>query len=60
MRGYGRDFHCCSKECFEEFDWRRAIAITNRVYVKSWRQHQLDKAEAASVAAAEARMKEGP
>lgn len=27
MRGYGRECRCCSKECHQEFERRRAVAI---------------------------------
>jgi hypothetical protein len=32
MKSYGRDAHCCGKECFEEWEWRHTLAILNKEY----------------------------
>lgn len=31
-RGYGREIRCCCKECHEEADWRRTLAILGKEY----------------------------
>lgn len=31
MRGYGRS-HCCGKECHDEWEWRRTLAILEEPY----------------------------
>lgn len=32
MRHYGRDAMCCSKQCWEEYEWRRTLAILGKPY----------------------------
>jgi hypothetical protein len=32
MKGYGREARCCGKECYEEWEWRKTLAIMNRPY----------------------------
>lgn len=32
MTAYGRESRCCDKECHEEWEWRRAIAIMGKQY----------------------------
>lgn len=32
MYGYGRDNRCCCKECHDEFEWRRTLAILGKPY----------------------------
>lgn len=32
MRAYGRESHCCSKECHDECEWRRTLAIMGKRY----------------------------
>ena len=32
MKGYGRDAHCCDKECCTEWEWRRTLAIMGKPY----------------------------
>lgn len=32
MRAYGRDWKCCCKECHDEVEWRRTLAIVNKPY----------------------------
>lgn len=32
MKGYGREARCCDKECYEEWEWRRTLAILNKPY----------------------------
>jgi hypothetical protein len=29
---YGRTQRCCSKDCYEEFEWRNTLAIRGREY----------------------------
>lgn len=29
---YGRETCCCSRECFKEFEWRRALSIMGKAY----------------------------
>lgn len=31
-RSYGRDAACCSKDCYDEFDWRRVLSNLNKPY----------------------------
>lgn len=37
MRGYGREWRTCCKECHDELEWRRTLAIMGKAYVP--RQH---------------------
>jgi hypothetical protein len=30
--GYGRDFSCCSKECWQEREWRKALSVLGKPY----------------------------
>lgn len=30
--GYGREMRCCSKECWDELEWRRSLALLGRAY----------------------------
>jgi hypothetical protein len=32
MRPYGREAHCCSRECYKEWEWRQTLAIMNKPY----------------------------
>jgi len=32
MRGYGREIRCCSKDCHDEAEWRRTLAILGKEY----------------------------
>ena len=32
MHPYGRDSHCCSKDCNQEWEWRRTLAIMGKPY----------------------------
>ena len=32
MRGYGRDIRCCDKNCNDEAEWRRTLAIMGKPY----------------------------
>ena len=32
MKRYGKEAHCCSKECFDEWKWRETLAIMGRQY----------------------------
>jgi len=32
MRGYGREAKCCDKECYEEWEWRKTLAIMGKPY----------------------------
>lgn len=32
MRFYGRESRCCDRECHEEWEWRRSLAIVNKPY----------------------------
>ncbi len=32
MHGYGREANCCDKECYEEWQWRKAGAILGKPY----------------------------
>ena len=32
MKGYGRESHCCDKECHDEWEWRRTLAIMKKPY----------------------------
>jgi hypothetical protein len=32
MHSYGAQRRCCGKECHEEFEWRRALAIMGKPY----------------------------
>ena len=32
MRHYGRDSHCCGKDCHEEWEWRNTLAILGKEY----------------------------
>lgn len=34
MQRYGMDQGCCSKVCYDEFDWRRTLAILGKQYYK--------------------------
>jgi len=29
---YGKDKCCCSKECYEEWEWRKTLAILGKPY----------------------------
>lgn len=32
MKPYGREAACCCKECYQEWNWRRSLAICNQSY----------------------------
>ncbi len=32
MRAYGREAHCCSKQCADEWVWRQSLAVIGRAY----------------------------
>lgn len=32
-RGYGREITCCTRECYEEANWRRTLSILGKPYV---------------------------
>lgn len=32
MKTYGKESHTCSKECHEEWEWRKTLAILNKEY----------------------------
>ena len=32
LRRYGKEAHCCGKECYEEWCWRHALAVTGEKY----------------------------
>jgi hypothetical protein len=32
MTRYGRVASCCSKECYDEFEWRQTLAIMKKPY----------------------------
>ena len=32
MKGYGREANCCDRECYEEWEWRRTLAIMHKPY----------------------------
>lgn len=32
MKGYGRTANCCGKKCYEEWEWRRTLAILGKEY----------------------------
>jgi hypothetical protein len=32
MLGYGREAKCCDKECYEEWEWRKTLAILGKAY----------------------------
>ena len=32
MKAYGREALCCDKECYEEWEWRRTLAIMGKPY----------------------------
>lgn len=34
MTGYGRECRCCCKECHDEFEWRRTLAIVGKPYYR--------------------------
>lgn len=40
MRPYGREWPCCSKECHDEAEWRRTLAIMNKAYYPDPRRSQ--------------------
>lgn len=33
MLSYGREAHCCGKDCYEEWEWRRTLAILGKDYI---------------------------
>ena len=37
LRGYGREIRCCSKECHDEAEWRRTLAIMGKTYRPRYR-----------------------
>jgi len=32
MKGYGRKANCCGRECYQEWEWRRTLAIMGQPY----------------------------
>ncbi len=32
MKAYGRESRCCGKDCHEEWEWRRTLAIMGKKY----------------------------
>ncbi len=32
MKHYGREGSCCSRECYDEWEWRRTLAIMGKAY----------------------------
>ena len=32
MRGYGRADKCCCKQCYDEWEWRKTLAIMGKPY----------------------------
>jgi len=32
MRGYGREAKCCDQECYQEWEWRKTLAILGKPY----------------------------
>jgi hypothetical protein len=40
MKSYGRESHCCSMECNQEWEWRKTLAILHREYYPN--PHRID------------------
>lgn len=38
MTRYGREGTCCDKECHDEFEWRRTLAILGKPYYRDPRK----------------------
>lgn len=32
MKGYGRNANCCCRQCYEEWEWRKTLAIMGKQY----------------------------
>jgi hypothetical protein len=32
MQPYGRQAHCCGRECYQEWEWRQTLAIMGKPY----------------------------
>ena len=32
IRSYGSQSHCCGKDCYDEWQWRRTLAIMGKPY----------------------------
>jgi len=32
MHNYGKESMCCSRKCFQEFEWRKTLAILGKTY----------------------------
>lgn len=32
LEGYGRPARCCGRDCYDEFEWRYALAIVGKSY----------------------------
>ena len=61
MHGYGRNADCCGRECYEEWEWRRNLAIMETPYYprKGSRWDPLTAAEFASKRIAELEKRHG-
>lgn len=41
MQGYGREARCCSKQCHDEWEWRKILAILGKEYTpQTLREHE--------------------
>lgn len=43
MRGYGRTANCCDKECYDEWEWRKTLAILGKQYAPRENREQIGK-----------------
>jgi len=45
MNGYGRMANCCDKNCYDEWEWRKTLAICGKPYKSRITEEEKEKME---------------